>query len=342
MEAKLDGFAARITGPLGVGGVLQAVEGVRSALDLGPQLEAFSARVESSLASSNEQTLDIEQIAAVGREASGELRELVTAAREASSSEVAGLAATFDERLRGVAEELGSRLDALARSAHEGNGDELETKLDGFAARLDGPLGIGGVLQAVDGLRGALDLEPQLDSLATRIESSLASSSDRTPNIEQKLSTIEARLEELRVVAFEPQVPVGLAEIVAAARETSSSEALGLAVMLDERLRGVVDEVGGRLDTLGVRAEWRHRAEAVEHRGAARGAAFRGADLSLLPIWMGLWGYSTSVCAGWSMRSAAGSTRWARPRPMATSSRSCRASRRGSRIRRPQRGRQPS
>ena len=139
LEAKLDGFAARITGPLGVGGVLQAVEGVRSALDLGPQLEAFSARVESSLASSNEQTLDIEQIAAVGREASGELRELVTAAREASSSEVAGLAATLDERLRGVAEELGGRLDALARSAHEGNGDELETKLDGFAARLDGP-----------------------------------------------------------------------------------------------------------------------------------------------------------------------------------------------------------
>ena len=133
------------------------------------------------------------------------------------------------------------------------------------------------MLQAVDGLRGALDLEPQLDALATRIESSLASSSDRTPDIEQKLSTIEARLEELRVVAFEPQAPVGLAEIVAAARETSSSEALGLAVMLDERLRGVVDEVGGRLDTLAAsRAEWRHRAEAVEHRGWARRAACGG------------------------------------------------------------------
>ena len=167
---------------------------------------------------------------------------------------MAGLAATLDERLRGVAEELGGRLEALARSAHEGIGDELETKLDGFAARLTGPLGIGGVLQAVEGLRGALDLEPQLDGLATRIESSLASSSDRTPDIEQKLSTIEARLEELRVVAFEPQAPVGLAEIVAAARETSSSEALGLAVMLDERLRGVVDEVGGRFDALAASA----------------------------------------------------------------------------------------
>ena len=238
LDTKLDGLAARLTGPLGLGGVLQAVETVRGSLDLGPQLEAFAARVESSLASSGDQTLDLEQVVAVGREASAELREIVAAARETTSSEMSTLAAMLDERLRAVVEELGGAVGGLVGTAsHEDNAEELETKLDGLAARLTGPLGIGGVLQAVETVRGSLDLGPQLEAFAARVESSLASSGDQTLDLEQ-------------VVAVGREASAELREIVAAARETTSSEMSTLAAMLDERLRAVVEELGGRLDAL--------------------------------------------------------------------------------------------